>query len=258
MSQEGASLCDISDMQTPNDEPLLYRQLMAIKPEGWSPNQWLVESGVNRSFFTDLKKRGNANWSTIEKLVEAAGMTLAQFQALDAPEVDPESRRSEVASRRLPFRHEEELRDIPVLGTAMGADFEIGENGEMTFAEVTELFLNEEVDRVRRPRTLVGRKDVYALHIVGSSMEPRFEPGDPIYIDPRSTPRIGDDVAVYLRRPIGDDDEQVYSVLIKRLVRRTSTHIELRQFNPDLGFTVQTKAIARIERVIPFRELAAF
>jgi phage repressor protein C with HTH and peptisase S24 domain len=88
-------------------------------------------------------------------------------------------------------------------------------------------------------------------------MAPRFHPGDPAYVDPRATPRIGDDVVVYLRKSEGDED-RVYSVLLKELARATSSFVELKQHKPNVVFTVPRKDIAMIHRIIPWRELTMF
>lgn len=243
---------------TDTDEPLLFRKLMAVKPAGMTPNRWLTEAGVNRSFFATLRKRGNAKWETIEKLLGTAGLTSEQFAALPAPDASPDAVREERESRKLPFlRDDEELRDIPLLGTALGADFEVGDDGALSFAEVTDLHLDEVVDHLRRPVSLKNRPNLYGLSVVGESMTPRYDPGDPAYVDPRATPRIGDDVVVYLRREDGDQ-ERVFSVLLKRLVKRTASFVELEQFNPRLTFRLDAKSVARIDRVIPWREIATF
>jgi len=250
-------LCENSYMTDEDAEPLLYRQLMAIKPAGLSPNKWLTEAGINRSFFSDLRRSGNARMATVAKLLEIAGVSQAEFYGLEAPETSAGAAAAEQVSRNLPFRADTEKRDIPVVGTAMGSDFELSHDGTMAFSEVTELSLDEVHDYARRPKALEGRKDVYVLMAVGESMSPRFNPGDPAYVDPRATPRIGDDVVVYLRREEGEE-ERVYSALLKELVRSTSTFVELRQHNPALTFTVERKAISQIHRIIPWRELTLF
>ena len=254
----GTRLCEIADIMETPQEPLLYRQLMSVKPAGLTPNKWLTQAGVNRSFFSNLRDRGRARNDIVEKLLEAIGITPAQFYAMASPDPSPEAQVEEVRSRRLPFRADEEPRDIPVVGSALGADIEFTENGDTVVAEVTDLYLNEVHDYARRPPSLAKRRDVYALTVVGSSMSDRYDPGDPVYVDPKTTPRIGDDVVVYLRRSDGDGGEQVHSVLIKRLNKRTSSYLELQQFNPRQAFCVPTKDVAMIHRVIPFREMALF
>lgn len=255
--------CEKVDVAKPDqfrpDDPLLYRQLMAVKPPHMSVNKWLVTAEVNRSFFATLRKRGNAKWDIVQKLLAVAGLTEAEFAALPPPAAAIEARREERAAAALPFlRPDDEPRDIPLLGTALGADYSVGMNGQPEFAEVTDLHLDEVVDHLRRPVSLRGRAGIYALSVVGESMAPRFEPGDPAYVDPKATPRIGDDVVVYLRRCDGIGGERVFSVLIKRLIKRSAEFIELEQFNPGLTFRLDMKSVAEVHRVIPWREIAIF
>lgn len=250
-------LCDISDMTVAPD-PLLYRQLMAVRPANMTSNQWLLLAGVNRSFFTDLRKRGRARSDIVEKLIVAAGLTPQQFYAQASPDLSIEAREDEERARELPFRRLDEVRDVPLLGTAMGADFEIREGDTVEFAEITDIDLEDVVDTLRRPPALRGRSEVYALNVVGSSMSPRYDPGDPVYIDPKATPRIGDDVVVYLLRPDDQGEARVVSVLIKRLVRITARLVELQQFNPGVSFIVPREEVRYVQRVIPWRELTNF
>ncbi len=67
--------------------------------------------------------------------------------------------------------------------------------------------------------------------------------------------RIGDDVVVYLRDIDDDDGQRASAVLVKRLIRRTASHVELEQFGPAAKFRIETVKIVRIDRVIPWREL---
>lgn len=141
-------------------------------------------------------------------------------------------------------------RDVPIYGTALGApqDFD-GQAIEQTMLNTGEV-----IGYVKRPSLLNGHPNAYGLYIQGSSMAPRFEEGETVLVSggPRP-PRIGDDVVVYLRD--GDDDERASAVLIKRLVRRTSSYTELEQFNPPMMFRIEAERILRIDRVIPWAEL---
>lgn len=158
------------------------------------------------------------------------------------------------------FRAFELPRDVPVYGTAMGANFQPDENGHGKPIESTEIDLFDHSDFVRRPPALDGRKDAYALYIVGVSMMPRFEPGDLIYIDPRRPPAIGDDVIVQIRRDVaqGDDRHEIETGLIKKLVRRSASFIELEQHNPPAQFRLETTRVARMQRVMRMVDLMTF
>lgn len=142
-------------------------------------------------------------------------------------------------------------RDVPVFGTALGAP----EVVEGEAIEQTTLNSGEIVTYFRRPGVLNGRTDIYGLFIQGSSMYPRFSEGETAFVETRRPPRVGDDVVVYLRMPDEELGERASCVLIKRLVRRTGTHVELEQFNPPVTFRLPAQRVARIDRVVPWTEL---
>lgn len=134
------------------------------------------------------------------------------------------------------------VKPVPLVGTALGGAF-----GDLETVEMTELRLTEVLDYLARPQGLADDDLAYAVEIVGESMAPRFEPGERVFVSPKSPVRPGDDVIVQLIDPNGEEDfaDAVTEVLIKRLVRRTATFIELRQFNPDSTFEVPLDRIAR-------------
>lgn len=143
-------------------------------------------------------------------------------------------------------------RTMPVYGTALGSDTLF--DGAEIKIETHVIEMTDVIDWVRRPPILEGRKDVYALYISGHSMEPRFEPGDPVIVDPKRAPKLGDDVIVQIAATLGDDAE-VKVAVIKRLVRRTANHVELRQYNPSLTFTVPAEQILFVHRVLGIRDM---
>lgn len=142
-------------------------------------------------------------------------------------------------------------RDIPVYGTALGADEIV--DGEAI--EQTTLNSAEAITYFRRPVLLDGRSDIYGLYVQGSSMSPRFRDGATLFVEQRKQPKIGDDAVVYLRCPDEVDGERPSSVLIKSLVRKTSAFVELEQFSPPLTFRIPSERVLRMDRVIPWDEL---
>lgn len=137
-----------------------------------------------------------------------------------------------------------EAKPVPLLGTAFGGDWEGLQN-----VETTELRLSEVLDYLARPPSLADDLEAYAVEIVGDSMAPRFEPGERAFVSPKVAVRPGDDVIVQLKaqEPEGSDLAGVVTeVLIKRLVKRTSAFVELRQFNPDQTFRVPIERIASV------------
>lgn len=229
--------------------PSLYDTLMAIKPEGLSLNAWAVKAGVNRTIFNDVKKRGNIRHDSLIKLLTAVGVSLADFEAGQAP-VQSEVRGTGMSPRevREAWAVPENVAPVPLLGSAFG-----GEWDDLEDVEMIELRLAEVFDYLARPPSLTEDPEAYAVEIVGESMAPRYEPGERVFVSPKAAVRVGDDVIVQLRAP-GDPDEddragQVTEVLIKRLVRRTAAFYELRQFNPDKTFQVPVARVRRIHRV---------
>jgi phage repressor protein C with HTH and peptisase S24 domain len=105
---------------------------------------------------------------------------------------------------------------------------------------------SNEIDRVSRPQSLAKDSDAYAITMVGDSMWPRFRPGRRLAVSPRSPVAIGDDVLVRLHEKRAGGD----LVLLKELVRRAATFLELRQFNPETSFRIETSEIESIEKVL--------
>jgi len=238
-------LCDIADTMQPGENSL-FDALMAVRPSDLSPNAWAMKAGVNRNVFTDLKKRGRLRHDILDKLLDAAGVSWAQFEAAgaEAPKV-----RTEVAGSGLPVRDVERAwkgvprsKPVPLLGSAMGGEWSGDDQVEMT-----ELHLSEVFDYLSRPPSVEHDQGAYAVTIVGDSMAPRFEPSERAIASPKASVGIGDDVIVQLR---GDGDDRIVQVLIKRLVRRSAAFVELRQFNPDITFKVPMERIAAIHRVM--------
>lgn len=227
--------------------PPLYRLLKSIQPPALaSEAAWARKAKVSSSFFQDVKKGARPRSDNLEKVIEAAGISPAQFYALEAP-VRSEVTGSGLAGTsdvRRAFYGEDPLPSMPLLGTAVGAESSDIEED----VELTELHLGEVLDYLARPASLASDKDAYALTIVGDSMFPRFEPGERAAVSPRATIVIGDDVIVQLRG-IDDSDERIKMVLIKRLVRRTAAYVELRQFNPDKTFRVEARRVAAMHKV---------
>jgi hypothetical protein len=142
-------------------------------------------------------------------------------------------------------------RDLPIYGTALGADEIV--DGEAI--EQTTLNRAEVVEYKRRPQILDGRADVYGLYVQGSSMQPRFRDGDTVFVESRRRPAVGDDAVIYLRAPDEAEGERVSSVLIKTIVRKTASYVELEQYNPHLTFRIPMERVDRMDRVLTLDDM---
>jgi phage repressor protein C with HTH and peptisase S24 domain len=155
--------------------------------------------------------------------------------------------------RRLVPAPQDMLQDIPVYGTAMGAEASFGTEASGDVAiEQTDLNTGEVVDRFRRPPNLQNRRDIYGLYVTGDSMEPAYESGQGIIVDPKRPAGARDYVVVYLRDRT--DGDGAAGVLIKRLVRRSASWIELQQYNPPATFRIDARLYREVHRIMPWDE----
>jgi len=231
----------------PGESSQIYDDLMRFKPDGMTPNAWAMKAGVSRTVWADMRRHGNPSRRTLHKLLEAAGSSLAEFEALRIGGTEVELSPALVLSdrgaaawgaARLPL--------LPLVATVVG-----GEWGDPTSRiELTELRSGEIVDRLPRPPRLAGDAGAYAITVVGDSMWPRFRPGRRLAVSAKAPVAVGDDVLVKLKHDGDGEIGAVVSVLLKELVRRTASGLELRQFNPDVTFEVPSGDVAAIEKVI--------
>jgi hypothetical protein len=139
---------------SPADSSLIYDDLMRFKPEGMSPNAWAMKAGVSRTVWSDMRRHGNPSRRTLQKLLTAAGSSLAEFEALRIGGVPLD----EVAvGRAVDDRHyawgAPQLAPLRLLATAIGGEWGHAE----CRVELTELRTGEIVDRVPRPVGLANR-----------------------------------------------------------------------------------------------------
>src|SRR5216684_7793607 len=87
-----------------------------------------------------------------------------------------------------------------------------------------EMFLEDgPIGYTPRPANLVGVRGAYAIYMVGDSMEPRYEQGWLLHVNPFKPPTRGRDVVVY---------KTGQAVLIKQFVRWDNDALVLHQLNP--------------------------
>ena len=231
---------------TANDETQIYRDLMRFKPEGLTPNAWAVKAGVSRAVWADMRRHGNPSRRTLQKLLDAAGSSLAEFEALrigDEPRAGPLAA-ARVGDARSPLWTPSQLPPLPLIATSL-----VGEWGEPgSGVDLIEVRLDELVERVPRPISLASDSQSYAITVVGGSMWPRFRPGRRVAVSPRLAVAVGDDVLLSLR-PSSDGRPNGRLALIAELVRRANDSVELRQFNPDRGFKIEAGEIEAVHKI---------
>jgi len=142
---------------------------------------------------------------------------------------------------------------IPLVGTGDCGEITLAdEHGNAVEVERNSFDPDYSVRMIIRPPALLGARDLYAIYFQGESMVPRFEPGEVGIVDPVRPVRPGDYVLVQLTN---GEDEDVATVLVKRLVRKLGRDLLLEQFNPPLTFTVPGKRVKRVHRIMPQTDL---
>lgn len=124
---------------------------------------------------------------------------------------------------------------IPVLGMAEGGpDGSYQWNGQV-------------IEYIDTPPYLAGAMDAYAVYVTGSSMEPRYEPGATLYINPAKPVTIGCYVLVQIQPKA---DGEAPRALLKRLAKKTGSKLVLEQFNPPGTRDVPLAEIISIHRIV--------
>lgn len=130
--------------------------------------------------------------------------------------------------------------DVPVLGTVIG-----GNGGDFQMS-------GEMIDYVRRPPGITHARNVFALHVRGTSMSPRFEEGELLYLNPNLPTRVGDYVVIEF---IPSEANEYGEGCLKRFVCRTPTKLVVEQFNPACQLEFDLDRIKAIHRVLTLHEL---
>ncbi len=107
------------------------------------------------------------------------------------------------------------------------------------------------IDHIERPAGLRGAVGAYALHIIGTSMEPRFHAGDIVFVHPGRPIRAGDIVVVQTR----NHEAAPVTAWLKELVSHTNDRIVTRQYNPEAEVEFTGDKVSAIHHVMTVNEL---
>lgn len=154
---------------------------------------------------------------------------------LPVPVKSPRSRPAVASNISAPFSAPElSKRKIPVYGVAVG-----GDDGRMKFN-------GERLDMVGCPPQLEDVRDAYAVYVAGDSMHPSFKSGHIAWVNPHLTAKTGDDVIVQLHAEDGEAPEG----FIKELVRRTSSVLVVKQYNPAMEIKFAANEVLSVHVVV--------
>jgi len=198
--------------------------------------QWLL-TGEGNLVVSFPRREGETEEEAIRRWEEEKEKT-----SLETKHITPMETGYLKAAAAAPSINRSEMpANVPVMGTAAGSLL----SGAFQLQGGV-------IDYVRRPPALSGARDIYALYVEGSSMEPRYFPGELVYVNPHKPPRIGDTVIVQE----GNGDASNISASIGVLHKRANGVVILRKYNPpNAEFNIDQTRISAIHRVLTPNEL---
>jgi SOS-response transcriptional repressor LexA len=105
----------------------------------------------------------------------------------------------------------------------------------------------EIVDYVSRPPQLAGATQPYAVYVLTSGMEPRYEVGEVIYVHPGKPVTPGAFVLVQTKP---EKDGEKPRAAIRRFVRRSATKVTLEQLSPPKQIDLRASDILEMHRIV--------
>lgn len=192
------------------------------------------ENGTRKYHFDLAKHYGRRYGVPPEWLWNGPGFELP---AMVAP---PEPEPGDVRPADVPAPVLSELRnDVPVMGTAAAAAIG-GFKISTTMVHV-----------VPRPRGIMSARDIYALFVVGSSMEPAHPAGDLRYINPHRPYKPGDSVVVRTRTHEGADEVAYLGIFVSE----DEAGVKLKKLNPPATVTHKREFVTAVHKVMTMNEL---
>lgn len=217
------------------------------RAKGWSQAELarrVTKAGysITQGGIAQIERRGDTEPKSIVQLAQALGLSVNWLQSMrgdktagvtadhEQPSMLPAGRRGRAPTSGSPSGPRQQLQ---VFGSAQG-----GSEGAMILS-------NEPVSWIPRDPRLEGVQDAYGCFVSGDSMEPAYERGNLLLVNPSAGVSPGDDV-VFVRE---DKDGQRY-VLIKRLVKVNQQSWTVKQYNPARTFALSRKEWSKAHLVI--------
>jgi phage repressor protein C with HTH and peptisase S24 domain len=134
----------------------------------------------------------------------------------------------------LPQKPEVGPPTVPLYGTVVGGvDGQFELNGNL-------------LDRVNAPVSLYGVKNAYAVRISGESMEPRYEDGETVFVNPDRRPTRNDYVVAQIR----EEPDGPPLAFVKKFVRWNSERLVLYQFNPEKELEFDSRMVESVHYIL--------
>lgn len=229
-------VCSIADNIPHMSTPLHNRIRERLQILNLTPHKASLDAGLSRDYLRKFLDNPSASMrsSSITALapilqVSPSWLMTGMGDTSDGPE----------AKSILPPRATMPI-DVPVMGTAAA------NHNQGAFQ-----FEGGVIDYVRRPPALNGAKDIYALYVEGTSMEPRHRHGDLLFVHPHKPARIGDDVIIQIKT----EPDAPIAATLGELLRRKAEHLVIKKLNPPAEIELSLTGVVSIHKVLQINEL---
>ena len=216
------------------------------RAKGWSQAelaQRVTRAGypITQGGIAQIERRGETEPKSIVQLAQALGVSVTWLQSTRGDKtagVNPDDLQLSMlpSAGRAGGRTSASAvvrQQLQVFASAQG-----GDEGAMALS-------NEPVAWLPRDARLEGVEEAYGCFVSGDSMEPAYEKGNIVLVNPKAPVNPGDDV-VFMR----EDKGGTRYVLIKRLVRKNESSWTVKQYNPAKTFTLSRKEWRKAHLVI--------
>ena len=120
-------------------------------------------------------------------------------------------------------------KDLAVYGSAQG-----GFDGE-------EVDIAYPIAHIPRPSQLIGAAKAFGVYVVGSSMEPRYFPGEIVLCSPGKPIKKGDFTVIELAD---------HRAIVKQFMSANDHEVRLRQLNPEIEKKLARRDVIGIHRIV--------
>ncbi|MEM9286767.1 MAG: LexA family transcriptional regulator [Pseudomonadota bacterium] len=212
----------------------------ALAKKGWSNEEASLRAGRSKSYVSDLLSGRSKN--------PRSGSLRSLAQVLEVPisnllEDDVQGPSPTVADVTPNFRSGGYPMNVPIYGQVNAAH-----------QDRTAIDFDEPIGMAPRPPRYSNNRSIYVVYVAGTSMQPKYDPGRKIYVDPRRPPANGDDVIVQLTD--GDVANPQFSHgIVKNLLRQRDQSVILQQYNPVEEFEVKRQHIKDMHYVCTIEDL---
>ena len=200
-----------------------------------------------RQLIRDALAERQLNMSSVSKKLGKNHAYMHQFLDRGIPARLPETVREQLS----------EILQVPESqlkgGGGQGVKFSPGRQARLTYSASSDKIpvlgggSSEPVEHVSRPPQLAGVNQAYAVYVTASNMEPRYYPGELVYVHPAKPVTAKAFVLVQIR---AEREGEAPTTSIMRFVKRTATKVTLGQLNPPKDIEIKASDLLSTHRIV--------